>query len=67
MANEEWRSPRRIEEDIAQYRRHRFESLMQDVDSGKTTLELAINGLREEIAGEIDLGDMNERIRVGSE
>lgn len=56
----EWKSPRKIEEEVRQYRHTRLESLMKDVDDGKLTLEVAINGLRAEIAGEVDLGEFSK-------
>lgn len=58
--SETWRSPRKIEEEITHYRRNRFESLMQDVDDGKFPLEVAINGLRREISGEVDLSELSQ-------
>lgn len=43
----EWKSPRKIEEEIRDYRRNKFEVLMQEVDRGKISLEIAIQALRE--------------------
>lgn len=46
---EEWKSPRKIEEEIKEYRLKRFEDYMQMEDRGELTRELAITALREEI------------------
>lgn len=46
---EQWKSPRKIEEEIKEYRLKRFEDYMQMVDRGKLSRELAIQALREEI------------------
>ncbi len=45
---EAWKSPRKIEEEIKQYRRDRFEVYMQAVDRGELTRELAIAAFHEE-------------------
>lgn len=49
----EWKSPRRIEEELKQYRHQRFERYMQMVDDGKLTRALAIAALREELASDL--------------
>ena len=46
---EQWKSPRKIEEEVKQYRSKRFEDYMVMVDEGKLTRALAITALREEI------------------
>lgn len=46
---EEWKSPRKIEEEVKEYREKRFEDYMQMVDRGELTRELAFTALREEI------------------
>lgn len=46
---EQWKSPRKIEEEVQEYRAKRFEDYMVMVDEGKLTRELAITALREEI------------------
>lgn len=46
---EQWKSPRKIEEEVKQYRSKRFEDYMQLVDKGELTQALAIAALREEI------------------
>lgn len=45
----EWKSPRKIEEEIRQYRYKRFEDYMQMEDRGELTRSLAIAALREEL------------------
>ena len=60
IMTEQWRSPRKIEEEIRIYRHERFESLMRQVDEGGMSLEVAINGLRAEIAGEVDLREASQ-------
>lgn len=47
----EYKSPRKIEEEIKQYRHRRFETYMQMVDRGELTRALAIAALRDELAG----------------
>lgn len=54
---ETWKSPRKVEEELRQYREERFESLMRQVEEGGMSIEVALNGLRTEIAGEVDLDD----------
>jgi hypothetical protein len=46
---EEWKSPRKIEEEVKEYRAKRFEDYMQMVYRGELTRELAFTALREEI------------------
>lgn len=46
---EEWKSPRKIEEEVQEYRAKRFEDYMVMVDKGEITRELAFTALREEI------------------
>lgn len=46
---EAWRSPRKIEQEVNEYRAKRFEDYMQMVDRGELELALACTALREEI------------------
>ena len=46
---EQWKSPRKIEEEVQEYRAKRFEDYMVMVDKGEITRELAFTALREEI------------------
>jgi len=46
---EEWKSPRKIEEEVRQYKLERFESYMQMADDGKLPRALAIAAFREEL------------------
>lgn len=46
---EQWKSPRKVEEEVKEYRAKRFEDYMVLVDKGELTRELAITALREEI------------------
>ena len=46
---EQWKSPRKIEEEVKAYRSQRFEDYMQQVDRGELTREIALTALREEI------------------
>lgn len=46
---EEWKSPRKREEEVQEYRLKRFEDYMQMVDRGELTREIAYQALREEI------------------
>lgn len=46
---EEWKSPRKREEEVAQYRAKRFEDYMTMADKGEITRELAITAFREEL------------------
>jgi len=47
--SEQWKSPRKREEEVREYRLKRFEDYMQMVDRGELTREIAITALREEI------------------
>lgn len=49
MERPDWKSPRKIEEEVKQYRAKRFEDYMQMEDRGEITRELAITALRQEI------------------
>lgn len=55
----EWKSPRKVEEEITQYRRDRFERQMSLVDQGIMPEHVAISALREEIAAEADLDEFD--------
>ena len=45
---EEWKSPRKVEEEMRDYNRQRFEQYMQMADDGTLTRALAIAAMREE-------------------
>ena len=45
---ETWKSPRKIDEEIKEYRRNRFETYMGMADRGEIERALAIQALREE-------------------
>ena len=45
---ETFKSPRKVEEEIKQYRRDRFETYMEAADRGEITRELAIAAFRDE-------------------
>lgn len=47
---EQFKSPRKVEEEITGYKRKRFEDYMLDVEKGKITLALACAALRDEVA-----------------
>lgn len=44
-----WKSPRKVEEEIRDYQRKRFEDYMELADIGMLTRALAISALREEL------------------
>lgn len=46
---EQWKSPRKREEEVREYRLKRFEDYMQMVDRGELTRAIACQALREEI------------------
>lgn len=46
---EQWKSPRKIEEEVKEYRHRRFEDYMLLADDGKLPRALAITAFREEI------------------
>ena len=48
--SEEWKSPRKIEEEIKMYQRKRFEDYMEYVDMGIMSEEEAIASLRSELS-----------------
>lgn len=50
-----WKSPRKIEEEIKKYYHTRFEWYMQRVDDGELELDQAIEELRSEIENTVDL------------
>ena len=63
---EEWKSPRKREEEVKEYRLKRFEDYMQMVDRGELTREIAFTALREEIqysdeVSELLRGNANKR------
>ena len=52
VSNEQWKSPRKVEEEIRDYQRKRFEDYMELADVGLISRELAVRALRDEV--EID-------------
>lgn len=52
VSNEQWKSPRKVEEEIRDYQRKRFDDYMEMVDVGLISRELAVRALRDEV--EID-------------
>lgn len=52
VSNEQWKSPRKVEEEIRDYQRKRFEDYMEMADVGLISRELAVRALRDEV--EID-------------
>lgn len=52
-----WKSPRKIEEEKRLERRERFEEIMERVDIGMLTRELAIVALREAESGTAEATD----------
>lgn len=57
---EQWRSPRKVEEEIRQYKHDRFERQMQMVDRGDLPRAIAIQALKEEFDNTVELGVPNE-------
>lgn len=49
METGEWKSPRRVNEEIVAYQRTRFEAYMTMEDNGILTRSLAIAALRDEV------------------
>lgn len=47
---EQWKSPRKVEEEIKQYIRDRFEFYMLMVDEGKLPRDIAISAISEEVS-----------------
>lgn len=43
----EWKSPRKVEEEIRDYRRNLFEILMAKVDRGEISRKMALKALRD--------------------
>jgi len=60
MTEKEWKSPRKIEEEIKLYRLKRFEDYMRMVDRGELSRSLAIAALRDEIEYSTQLTVENE-------
>ena len=63
---EEWKSPRKVEEEVREYKHKRFEDYMVMADEGKLTRALAITAFREELehveeAESVLRGDFRER------
>ena len=46
---EQWKSPRKIEEEVREYKHKRFEDYMVMADEGKIPRALAITAFREEL------------------
>lgn len=65
---ETWKSPRKVEEEVRQYKHERFERYMQMSDDGVLTRALAIAAFSEEIEGIIwtPEGKVDERIPAES-
>ncbi len=61
---ETWKSPRKVDEEVRQYKHDRFERYMQMADDGTLTRALAIAAFSEEIEGIIwtPEGKIDERI-----
>ena len=55
MEAQNWKSPRKVQEDIRDYQRKRFEDYMRMADEGTLSRELAIAALRDEVEMEFDL------------
>lgn len=55
-----WKSPRKIEEEIRDYQRDRFEGYMQMVDRGAMNRPLALTALREELDNIALINDKGE-------
>lgn len=53
--SEEWKSPRKVEEEVRNYKRERFEYHMTQADEGKITRELAIKALEQELSNIMEL------------
>jgi len=58
---QEWKSPRKIEEEIREYKLKRFEDYMSMVDRGELAREIAITALREEIQYSEEASDVLRR------
>lgn len=56
----EWRSPRRVEVELRNYQRARFEAYMRMEDDGTITRALAISALRDEMESGIWTPDGEE-------
>lgn len=52
---QEWKSPRKIEEEVRDYKRSRFEWYMTQADEGRMERALALTALREEIDNIVEL------------
>lgn len=46
---QEWKSPRKVDEELKAYKEKRFEDYMQMVDRGELSRELALTAFREEL------------------
>lgn len=49
METPDWKSPRKVEEELRDYQRNRFEAYMRMADDGAITRELGIAALRDEM------------------
>lgn len=58
---EQWKSPRKIEEEVKAYRAKRFEDYMQMEDRGEITRELAIAALRQGIEYSDQITELADR------
>lgn len=52
---EVWKSPRKIEEEVRNYKRERFEHHMTEADEGRVTREMAIKALEQELENIMEL------------
>lgn len=49
IMTEQWKSPRKIEEEVSGYRQKRFEDYMVMADNGELTRALALTAFKEEL------------------
>lgn len=54
---ETWKSPRRVEEEVRDYKRSRFEWYMTEADEGRMERALALTALKEEMENIVELED----------
>lgn len=53
---EQWKSPRKIDEEVRCYKRSRFEWYMNEADEGRIERTLALTALQEELDNIVELG-----------
>ena len=56
----EWKSPRKIEEEVRAYQSKRFEDYMAMVDRGELEREIALTALRQELDHTADLRPLTD-------